>query len=53
MIDRVFYELPFGPLGDLVHLLNVRRDVEKIFDYRNRWIADHFGTKEVTGALAK
>ena len=35
MIDEVIYELPFGPLGDVVHALMVRRDVEEIFRYRN------------------
>ena len=34
MIDEVCYELPLGPLGDLVHSLMVRRDVEEIFRYR-------------------
>jgi ligand-binding SRPBCC domain-containing protein len=32
--DRVVYELPFGPLGALAHAAFVRRDLEKIFDYR-------------------
>ena len=43
MVDEVRYALPFGPLGDLVHALLVRRDVELIFNYRNEWIARHFG----------
>ncbi|MEM7417760.1 MAG: SRPBCC family protein [Gemmatimonadota bacterium] len=34
MIDRVEYTLPFGPLGDLVHTLVIRRQLESIFDYR-------------------
>jgi ligand-binding SRPBCC domain-containing protein len=42
MTDEVRYELPLGPLGDLIHSLLVRRDVETIFDYRNNWIARHF-----------
>jgi hypothetical protein len=32
--DEVLYELPFGLLGDLAHWALVRRDVERIFDYR-------------------
>jgi ligand-binding SRPBCC domain-containing protein len=36
--DTVRYALPFGFLGDLAHLLRVRRDVSGIFDYRNRAI---------------
>ncbi len=34
MVDRVTYALPFGPLGDLVHALWVRRTLRRIFDYR-------------------
>jgi ligand-binding SRPBCC domain-containing protein len=33
--DHVEYELPFGPLGDLARLVLVRRDLDRIFDYRN------------------
>jgi ligand-binding SRPBCC domain-containing protein len=32
--DTVRYALPFGPLGVLAHALFVRRDLERIFDYR-------------------
>ena len=39
MIDKVRYEIPFGPVGDLVHTLFVRRDVQNIFHYRNAAIA--------------
>ncbi len=42
MIDIVRYRLPFGPIGRLVNTLVVRRDVERIFDYRNRRIAEIF-----------
>ena len=42
MIDEVVYELPFGPLGDLVHALMVRREVEQIFEYRNSVIGALF-----------
>lgn len=34
MLDRVTYQLPFGPLGELVHALQVKQMLEKIFDYR-------------------
>ena len=36
MRDRVRYVLPLGPLGAIAHSLFVRRDVERIFDYRRR-----------------
>lgn len=38
MIDRVDYQLPWGPLGWLVHRLFVRSTLEQIFDYRRQRI---------------
>ncbi|MGI8507141.1 MAG: SRPBCC family protein [Solirubrobacteraceae bacterium] len=32
--DEVDYGLPLGPLGELAHSLFVRRDLERIFDFR-------------------
>jgi ligand-binding SRPBCC domain-containing protein len=34
MRDTVRYALPYGPLGTLAHRLFVKRDIERIFDYR-------------------
>ena len=34
MRDTVRYALPFGPLGEIAHALFVRRDLQRIFDYR-------------------
>lgn len=34
MTDRVTYALPFGPLGDLVQAVYIRRRLTHIFDYR-------------------
>lgn len=39
MRDEVRYELPLGPLGELAHGLLVRRDLERIFDYRAQRVA--------------
>jgi ligand-binding SRPBCC domain-containing protein len=36
MRDTVRYALPFGPLGALAHRLVVRRDLERIFDFREQ-----------------
>jgi ligand-binding SRPBCC domain-containing protein len=36
MRDTVRYALPLGPLGELAHRLVVRRDLERIFDFRER-----------------
>jgi ligand-binding SRPBCC domain-containing protein len=46
MTDVVRYILPFGPLGQLVNILKVRRDVSRIFDYRRQKIEDMFGYAE-------
>ena len=43
MRDRVEYALPFGPLGRLVHALVVRRQLDAIFAFRRRAIAEIFG----------
>jgi ligand-binding SRPBCC domain-containing protein len=39
--DRVRYALPFGPLGRIAHATFIRRDLERIFDYRERAVAKH------------
>jgi ligand-binding SRPBCC domain-containing protein len=41
--DIVQYALPLGPLGLLAHALWVKRDVERIFDYRRERIVEMFG----------
>ena len=41
--DRVSYEIPLGPLGELARLLFVRRDLDRIFDHRRLAVAEAFG----------
>jgi len=50
MIDVVRYSLPLGIVGRLVHALKVRRDIEKIFDYRSKRISDLFAGNALAGA---
>jgi ligand-binding SRPBCC domain-containing protein len=38
--DHVRYALPLGPLGWLAHRLFVRRDLERIFDFRMRAVSE-------------
>jgi ligand-binding SRPBCC domain-containing protein len=38
--DTVRYALPFGAIGALAHVAFVRRDLERIFDFRRDAIAD-------------
>ncbi|HYP48456.1 MAG TPA: SRPBCC family protein [Thermoleophilaceae bacterium] len=39
MRDLVRYALPLGPLGALAHLALVRRDLERIFEFRQAAVA--------------
>ena len=43
MLDRVDYEVPLGPIGDVARSLFVTRTVERIFDHRARTIAELLG----------
>jgi ligand-binding SRPBCC domain-containing protein len=38
MTDRVYYRLPFGFLGQIVHALFVRRQLENIFLFRKAYL---------------
>ncbi|MCJ7709440.1 MAG: NAD-dependent epimerase/dehydratase family protein, partial [Chloroflexi bacterium] len=40
--DRIDYELPFGPVGEIAHRMIVRRELERIFRYRARAIESIF-----------
>lgn len=46
--DRVRYRLPLGPLGALAHLAFVRRDLERIFDFRNQEIGRRLAGEALT-----
>jgi ligand-binding SRPBCC domain-containing protein len=39
MRDLVRYALPLGPLGELLHRALVRRDLDRIFDFRQEQVA--------------
>jgi ligand-binding SRPBCC domain-containing protein len=43
MRDVVRYALPLWPLGEAAHALLVRRDLERIFDYRRVEVARRLG----------
>jgi len=45
--DRVLYAIPLGPLGALAHRLFVRRDLERIFDYRRDAAAERLVAKRL------
>jgi ligand-binding SRPBCC domain-containing protein len=43
MRDRVRYALPLGPLGGVAHLLFVRRDLRRIFEFRQQAVVRTLG----------
>lgn len=45
MTDRVYYSLPFGMMGEIVHLILIRERLNEIFDYRYQTIEKLFNTK--------
>ncbi|MBO6534185.1 MAG: cell division inhibitor, partial [Muricauda sp.] len=46
MEDIIDYKLPFGILGQLTHPLLVKGQLQKIFEFREKKLADLFGTVE-------
>lgn len=49
MTDEVHYALPFGLLGRFAHCLWVRRQLNRIFDYRMKVIGDLLENRETAG----
>ena len=43
MTDRVTYDVGWGPFGWIAERVWVRRELERIFDYRARKVAEIFG----------
>lgn len=43
MTDKITYALPFGPIGNLVHALWVKGQLEKIFNFRFHKVGELFG----------
>ena len=49
--DKVYYEVPFGLFGRIIHFLFIRQTLKRIFDYRKEKLAEilqtsHPGEKE-------
>jgi ligand-binding SRPBCC domain-containing protein len=53
MKDRVEYELPLGPLGDLMHRLVVKDKVRSIFDHRYKVLEKRFPVEGAKASLAR
>ena len=48
MDDRIEYALPLAPIGELSHFL-VKRQLDRIFDYRREVVAQLFGWSRPSG----
>lgn len=46
--DKVYYKMPFGPLGQAIHWLSVEGELEGIFAYRKAKMEEIFGPYERT-----
>lgn len=44
MEDVVHYVMPWGWLGEIVHAVFIRARLQAIFDFRQAYLAAHFGT---------
>ncbi len=45
MTDEIRYQLPFGPFGEIAHIIFVKRTLKKIFDYRRVKLDEIFPAK--------
>jgi ligand-binding SRPBCC domain-containing protein len=53
IVDRVRYQLPLGVLGELARMTIVRRDLERIFDYRQGAVARALGVPREARFLSR
>ncbi|MBA3815545.1 MAG: SRPBCC family protein [Parachlamydiaceae bacterium] len=43
VVDIIYYKMPFGFLGKVIHSLKVKQDLETIFTYRRAKLEELFG----------
>jgi ligand-binding SRPBCC domain-containing protein len=53
MRDEVRYALPLGPLGVLAHRVFVRRDLERIFDFRHAAVERLLASSHPDGGVTR
>ena len=51
--DNVTYALPFSFIGDIVHGIYVRRNLDRIFDFRATAISEIFETQASEGQMGR
>ena len=44
VIDKVYYEVPYGVLGKLLHFFIIKKILQRIFDYRAKKFSELFST---------
>lgn len=44
IIDKIYYKMPFGIFGKMVHFFKVERDLQIVFSYRHAKLEELFGT---------
>ncbi|NJK96427.1 MAG: SRPBCC family protein [Bacteroidetes bacterium] len=44
MTDKLYYSLPFGPLGNMIHSLVVQKKILEIFEFRRQKMEILFGS---------
>jgi len=49
LIDQVFYQPPFGLLGQLLHRFYIRRTLERIFEYRRQRLNEFLSEPSTAG----
>ena len=40
LIDKVYYKVPFGIFGQIIHFFFIRKTLKRIFDYRKEKLAE-------------
>lgn len=51
--DLVHYALPLGVLGNIMNGLMVRKELDKIFEFRRRYLTMKFGSLPLKGSKAR
>lgn len=48
--DHVHYIMPLGPLGSIARALYVKNELERVFNYREKAMREHFGVRAETSS---
>lgn len=48
IVDEVKYAVPLGWVGEIAHILFVKKQLQAIFEHREKFISDYFSNQNVT-----